>query len=412
MATRCVNLDWLEVHCFEPADEPHTADYFRGCGFVVHEREYGTRVYAEMFTLDGADGYPLLEVRRNPKSQGANGIHLSTECHLRLVNRTCYFDNAAQCMADFIERYGYTFNRISRVDICLDFERFDHGDDPQRFIERYMRHRYAKINQGNIHGHGADTWNGQEWNSLSWGAPTSDIGTKMYNKTLELYDPHTASYRKPYIREAWFRCGLIDDVHTCKRGDVVPTIWRIEFSVRSSVRKWFVIERDGKAKAYQSIRNTLDMYNSREKLLVIFASLSRHYFHFKYFEEGIRKDRCRDKVLFDWDNTQTVYKVGRDNTALGDGRQYIRPLDSLIAKIRLFQSTHTGAELHRACDVLIRAMEGESLRSDLNNPWSREELITLQQAMVEKQRRPREDVTVLMREIKALLHLNDNTAPF
>ena len=62
--TRCINLDWLEVFCFE-IGEPHDADFFRRAGFVVDEREYGTRIYNQMFTLMGDDGHPLLEVRRH-----------------------------------------------------------------------------------------------------------------------------------------------------------------------------------------------------------------------------------------------------------------------------------------------------------------------------------------------------------
>ena len=54
-----------------------------------------------------------------------------------------------------------------RIDICLDFVRFDFGgDDPQKFVRRYLKHHYAKINQGRHNVHGKDAWEGQEWNSL------------------------------------------------------------------------------------------------------------------------------------------------------------------------------------------------------------------------------------------------------
>ena len=190
---RCVNLDWLEVHCLEPYGDPHDAEYFRRVGLTVMERDYGTRVYREMFTVNDAQGNPFVEVRRAPYSTGYAGIHDERECHLRLVNAACYLDNAADLMQQFIDTYHYEFNRITRVDICLDFERFDEGDDPAVFLSRYLRQVYSKINQGNITAHGADRWNGQVWNSVSWGSPTSAIGTKFYNKTMELYDPATGT---------------------------------------------------------------------------------------------------------------------------------------------------------------------------------------------------------------------------
>ena len=409
---RCVNLDWLEVHVYEPIGEPHDADYFRGRGFVVHERPYGTRVYRQMFTLDGQDGNPLLEVRRDPASQGLQGIHSAEESHIRLVNRSCYFDNAADIMAEFLQRYGYTNVRISRVDVCLDFTKFDDGDRPDAFVRRYFKHVYAKINQGNISSHGTDAWEGQNWNSLAWGAKTSDIGTKLYNKTLELYDAKTDSYKKPYIREAWLRCGLIDDLHRCTLGGNKVDVWRVEFSIRSSVKNWFVIEVNGKAKNWQSIRNTLEVYNSRQKMLAIFASLSQHYFHFKYYEKGQRKDRSRDKILFRWEPAQLCYKIGRDSTCLGDGKSYKAHWDRLIARLRMIQESGCGKSIYDACEVIITFLERENLRGELANPWSHNELLALQQALAQHIAEPSADVAILLRSIKEMLSLRDRAAPF
>lgn len=415
---RCVNLDWLEVHCLEPYGDPHDAEYFRRVGLTVMERDYGTRVYKEMFTVNDAQGNPFVEVRRAPYSTGYAGIHDERECHLRLVNAACYLDNAAALMLQFIDTYHYDFNRITRVDICLDFERFDEGDDPAVFLSRYLRQVYSKINQGNITAHGADRWNGQVWNSVSWGSPTSAIGTKFYNKTMELYDPATGTYRKPHIRYAWLKCGLIDDFHkVLKRKDdgyYTPQIWRVEFSIRSSVKKWFAIELNGEAKHYQSIRNTLDMYDCREKLLTLFASLQQHYFHFKHYDKEQRKDRCPDKVLFRWSGLQVTYKVGRDDTLsiLGEGAKQSRPYDTLLKKLRLYQQEKSQKDIVEACQVIIRAIEGDYLRSDLRNPFSYHELIALQRALSMKASGDDTDVVVLMQEVKNLLKLNDKTAIF
>ena len=418
LSQRCVNLDWLEVHCLEPYGDPHDAEYFRRVGLTVMERDYGTRVYKEMFTVNDAQGNPFVEVRRAPYSTGYAGIHDERECHLRLVNAACYLDNAADLMQQFIDTYHYDFNRITRVDICLDFERFDEGDDPAVFLSRYLRQVYSKINQGNITAHGADRWNGQVWNSVSWGSPTSAIGTKFYNKTMELYDPATGTYRKPHIRYAWLKCGLIDDFHkVLKRKDdgwYTPQIWRVEFSIRSSVKKWFAIELNGEAKHYQSIRNTLDMYDCRDKLLTLFASLQQHYFHFKHYDKEQRKDRCPDKVLFRWNGMQVTYKVGRDDTLsiLGEGAKQSRPYDTLLKKLRLYQQEKTQKDIVEACQVIIRAIEGDMLRSDLRNPFSYHELLALQRALSMKASGDDTDVVVLMQEVKNLLKLNDKTAIF
>lgn len=415
---RCCNLDWLEIHALEPAADPHDASFFRRAGLDVQEREFGTRVYKEMFTVCDRMGNPFVEVRRNPYSVGFQGLHSPQECHLRLVNAACYYENAAARLQHFMDDFDYTFNRISRVDICLDFELFDRGDDPAKFLARYLRQTYSKINQGTITAHGADRWDGQVWNSVSWGSPTSAIGTKFYNKTMELYDQASGTYKKPHIRYAWLKCGLIDDFHKVMKqkdgGWYTPQIWRVEFSIRSSVKNWVAIELNGEAKHYQSIRNTLDMYDSREKLVTLFAALSQHYFHFKYYEKGQRKDRCRDKVLFDWGGVQLTYKVEHADIQrlLGDGKRQRKPYDTLAKKLREFQLSKPRHDIIDACQVIISCIEGDALRSDLRNPFSYNDLIALQQALSMKASGVDEDAAILMQEVKKLLKLNDKTAIF
>lgn len=420
---RCINLDWLEVTVTEPLDRPHDADYFRECGFVVIEREYGTKVWGSVFTLEGSDHLPLLEVRRDPKSE----IIAANIARLRLVNRTCYFDDAADLMAEFIDRYGYQFHHICRVDIALDFERFDYGDRPRDFMRRYMEGVYSKINQANISAHGSDEWAGRVWNSLSWGSPASDIGTKFYNKTLELFDPVTKSYGKPYIRQAWYQCGLIDDATNVTKtkadGEIyTPEIWRVEFSIRSSVKNWFVIWLNGRERDKQSIRNTLDMYSSREKLLVLFASLAEHYFHFKYlikrydfYKDGhtdghaLRKDRCPDKLLFKWKSQSYVYKVGKDNVATSEKQD--RTLARLLAQLKQFRDTTTDITIRKSATIIVDYLENRISHYDQTNPINRHDIAILQRALRDHCDMPWIDPALLIKLAREEMHMRDKINP-
>lgn len=404
--TRCINLDWLEVFCFE-IGEPHDANYFRHAGFVVDEREYGTRIYNQMFTLMGDDGHPLLEVRRSPKSL----LMPQQATHLRLVNRSCYFDNAAEVMALFIDRYDYTFQRISRVDICLDFVRFDDNTLPRVFMQRYMRGKFSKINQANIRAHGSDNWTGRVWNSVSWGSPSSMIGTKFYNKTLELYDPKTDSFGKPYIRHAWFEAGLIDNIDRCTLDGVEQEIWRVEFSIKSSVKRWSVIELDGKSKHYQSLHNTLDCYDCKDKLLTMFAALQQHYFHFKRYVMGQRKDRCPDRRLFNFNIAQTLVKPEHPETL--SQRKPDAQLLVLIKNLRNYILVADSMEARHLSTQLLGLLEKLQLRQELENPASYRELIALQTLM---QRRvngePNQTYESILAEVAEYLKLNEKTLPF
>lgn len=370
---RCVNLDWLEVHVREPIDQPHTADYFRNCGYEVQEREYGTRVYKEMFVISGSDGLPAIEVRRNPASQGLNGIHDYNESHIRVVNRMCYFDDCAKKFENWLKSHHYTDVRISRVDVCLDFVTFDFGDEPAKFVRRYLKHKYAKYNGGDINLHGKDGWEGMDINSLKWGSPVSIVSTKMYNKTMELKDPKSGLFKKPYIRQSWMLCGFIDDMqHVTLQGKDVD-VWRVEFSIKSAQRGWAPIELDGKVRKKYSLKNTLSMYDGREKLLTIFASLSRHYFRFKKYKKGTRKDRCKDKKLFDFTGVQQTYKLTPENAICGEGNKELTRFNRLLQLLQAYDMSKFGGKEKEACEILINALKDDNVFADLAKPWSQED---------------------------------------
>lgn len=409
---RCVNLDWLEVHAYEPIITSLNAIYFRSQGWMVQEREYGTRVYREMFVLIGRDNYPLLEIRRNPASQGVNAFHQCNECHIRLVNRACYFDDAANFLQTFLDNYGYYNVRISRVDVCLDFVAFDKGDDPAAFVRRYFKHKYSKINQGRISAHGDDTWTGQEWNSLSWGSKKSSVTTKMYNKTMELYDVKTRSYKKPHIRYAWLICGLVDDYVNCTKNGETVQVWRVEFSLKSSVKNWVKIDLDGDRKKPQSLRNDLSVWDGREKLLVMFASLASHYFRFKYYDENKRKDRCPDKVLFAWKPEETVFSIGRDEYTLAEETEQQDPFARLSALLHKYKLRHPSESVSAACDTIIQSLTVDAMRKDLVDAYSDEELTDLLSLIEGTADIDRFRIHATVEEVKRLLNIHDRTIDF
>ena len=403
MRTRCINIDWLECYCIEDAiGFPHNADYFRELGFLVRERDYGTPMYNEMFTVFGHDDLPFIEIRRFPKSsweRQENGLFDPRSAHVRFVNRSCYFNEAARIMQQFLEEHHFAFQRISRIDLCLDFEKFDTGDMPQTFLQRFFVGKYAKINQVNIAARARDQWNARAWNSVSWGSKTSMVTTRFYNKTLELKEVKD----KPYIRQQWLAAGLVDDVQDLwKIGDnsekYQPDIWRLEFAITSGTKKWFRIEREGEGKnKIQSIHHTLGDYFTKQQLLDRFFSLVDHYFHFKHVEylerRGVataaldsvtlnrpedarklqRKDRCSDKVLFYPKEQAVFYRI--DNTATTEPRD--KYVNRLLEQIKAYQEHVIDPKVYKACNVLIAKLEEERRFADLSRPWSDTELTAI-----------------------------------
>lgn len=360
---RCVNIDWLEVYVQEDNMKyPMNADYFRSQGYIVHERDYGTRVYSEMFTVEDGYGNNFIEVRRNPKSGESSFSGLSElSCHLRLTNRACYSNTAVRDMAEFLIRHGYIFQRIFRLDVCYDFLKFDSGDNPERFLRRYIEKKFSKVNQCKVRVIGDDSWASFDWESVSWGAPSSMVSTKMYNKTKEL---KANGMKKPWIVQAWFESGLVPDPLN------LPDVWRIEFSLRSSARNWIVIEdADSKRHKKRAVPHTLDMFDSRDKLWMRFEELAHHYFQFRYVEyldkvnsdgerELKRKDTCREKTLFYYNTDRTFYQI--ESMA----RECVPDRDDRILRNRLmiYREKHADSDIRRAIDVLLNDLDRENLR--------------------------------------------------
>lgn len=361
--TRCVNIDWLEIYALEDNDKyPMNAEYFRQHGYIVHEREYGTRVYNEMFTLEDGHGNNFIEVRRNPASGDSTFTGLSElSCHLRLVNRACYSNTAVRDLADFMVTHGYIYQRIFRIDVCYDFVVFDYGDKPETFARRYIEKRFSKVNQCKIRVIGDDGWTKFLWESLSWGAPTSMVGTKFYNKTREL---EATGDKKPWIKQAWFESKLIPDPLN------PPDVWRIEFSLKSSAKNWIIIENaDSRKKKKLAIPHTPELFDGRDRLWERFEELAHHYFQFRYVEykekvnsdgerELKRKDLCRQKLLFRFNQNREFYKVegvARESQPNKNDR-------ILMTHLNLYRESHSGLDLRRAIDVILNNIDRDRLR--------------------------------------------------
>lgn len=371
---RCVNLDWLEVYALEDLRlYPMNADYFRQQGYWVESREYGTRVWSEMFTIKDERGNSWIEVRRAPMSGNSEFKGLVPEsCHLRLANRACYTDKPVITLAEFMIRHGYIYKKIYRIDICYDFRKFDSGDDPARFARRYIEGKFAKVNQCKLAAYGNDGWASFDWESLSWGSPTSMVSTKMYNKTKELSSP---KHDKPYIRKAWFDCGLIDSPLN------PPDVWRVEFSIKSTGSTWVEIEDiSGKKVKKRKIPHGLPLFDSRDKLWRRFSELAFHYFHFKYVEykqsskaivsfalekcspkierQLKRKDLCKDKELFKLNLNNHYLQIDSPAPASKPNRNE----SILLRQLERYRSTTVDPAQYRAASIIIDALNEMELK--------------------------------------------------
>lgn len=393
---RVINLDWLEVYVIEPLKPVPDAQFFRSCGLQVEERSYGTRQYNSMFTIL-QNGVPLIEVRRDPLSKKSlGGIMHDKACHLRLPNRMLYTRYPVQTLINFINCYGYEFKNVTRFDIAMDFPRFDSGLEVQTFINMYMRGEVAKIHQSklamfgiernhpkdikkevseessqgdqlenevdkgwNVGAHGQDSWTCRDWNSLKWGAPSSAVSTKLYNKTIEL---DRVGHDKPYIREQW------EKVYPGEK-----EMWRIEFSIKSSKRH--VVQRD----TGELFEIKLEELASKDMLQFTFFSFFSEYFDFRLVKETrngtkMRKDLCPMLDLFKINPREKPFlplTVTNKKDAGRTGRALAKYLKELIARCEPSQY-----ELARSAGQVLMYLQYENSRTgttdaDVERAWER-----------------------------------------
>ena len=419
---RCVNIDWLEVSCEESnAVYPCNAEYFRSQGYFVHERDYGTRVWGEVFTIEDNEGHDWIEVRRNPPSGDSEFKGLTEfSCRLRLVNAQCYHKDCVQLLREFMLRHDYIFKAIFRIDICYDFEYFDYGDQPSRFARRILERKYRKINHCKIHAIGDDRWSDYDWETLSWGSPTSMVSTKFYNKSKEI---ETVSTEKVYIPYAWFLAGLLDNPVSRTKIDAhgkeyKPEIWRVEFSLKSKAKRWLVIEDvSGKRMKKTEIPHRLDLYDAPDKLWRRFQDLAYHYFHFKvarYKEvrkgltkpllaepshaedrQPIRKSLCPDKLLFRWDKDHQFEQLDMKMRAAKPNNT----MEILRRHLQNYRAQTEDVKQREAADIILEVLEREDLRR-YTPKQVMSEIYALQETLRIRMRYPEKDLVHTLAEIQ------------
>lgn len=349
---RCFGIDWLEYFVSEEPHFDYSPDGFRRRGWFVEERGYGTKTMEQMFKLLDNYGHPFIEIRRKPRgvedSDKTTVYHLG-DSYVRFDNMYCYDANPIELMDKFLKMNHYRFKKIYRIDLFIDLYKFDEGDLPRVVARRIVKHVYSKVNQTRRRTSGDDTWEDCYDNWISWGAKGSMVGTKFYDKTLEIRD---SGFKKPYIVEMWRQAGFIDNPVTLSLNNHEVNIWRLEFSLKGNAKGWVIVD---KTESESGVRYQLPhgpmVYSQPQGVLNAIANLIPHYFRFRIFEKDKRKDQCKEKVLFHFED---------DNIELG----YRLTSESDIMRVRdvsISSDTSAATLVYRAMTKLVGTEEYDSL---------------------------------------------------
>lgn len=426
----CISIDWFQYYCHNSNDTRLVhGTYFRGASadksgnfhtYMIGKCEEFHSMYRESYTIyiDNAakdfvpknygtsynDFEQAMKDKQDNPSQGRKLSMVHIFCSpkmssidprsvsVKVSNRLLYKEDWSWYLHDILEALHIMIKNVTRVDLCLDFQRFAYQDlTPQEFIHRYVQDQtIAKeetyVREGSneycIYGKkrmvakdGSKEVNDStevsvlsDFEYIRFGSRNSGVCTYLYNKSKELRDKKS----KPWIRSRWEEAGL---------DEATGDIFRLEFSISA---KGMCLKKADRKKGMKSPqaktfrRLCRDDVESQRQVEELFMGYLDKYFSFrKVGKQKYRKDMKRVQ-LFDFDiepkllpcyyNTNVNYGRAEKNAAKTlEKLQYtILDLPSKQADI-----LYKAQQVLEALSVEIRQLKQEDIKDTyyLQSPY-------------------------------------------
>lgn len=215
---KIISMDWLSFSYFLYLDENERLNVstnlkLKNIPGYSYEYLKGTAIFNNRVIVRDIHGTKKITLLYAPKSPV-----ISSGLMLCEIANSCFYSTEFMKIIYLVtEIHAGTFNNISRVDVCCDFDLIgdkiakDFLNDViyvQRKTEGASFFNYVENKEGKII---------KEPKQLNWGSKTSKIKWKLYNKSLEIKES-----KKEYIKQLWK-----DENLNYKNGN----IWRLEFSL-------------------------------------------------------------------------------------------------------------------------------------------------------------------------------------
>lgn len=308
---KCINVDWLQLFGILDNEEA-VISLLEKAGFFVKDNERGTRHFEKWVTVYTPNKkHQVAQICYKPfsvKGQGEKGIFHPGSCTVQLCNKYCYAPDPIGIIGKICEIIKFKFRSISRLDLCLDFHKFDNGMKPATLIRGFFTGKYWKMGYRKALSVGVQNQL-YDPETLSFKGKNSAVSTKIYDKTKELHDVH----EKPYIRDAWKGCGLDDK----------KTIWRLEVCIKSDGRTIVDIGSG------EIVKFGLSDIKSTEQRLFIFFVMVKKFFHWRYNNGETRKARAKDVELFNIDQNTSCWKPTKITETRDYGKKYKMLVNSI-----------------------------------------------------------------------------------
>lgn len=283
------------------------------------------------------DGMLYFTILSNPR----NSFLSKNSCQVKLNNELLY-SQELEIVIQEIKECGVNFHCLTRIDICIDFLRFDSGLKPTNFIDKFLKNKYIKLGKSKLSVFGSH-YRKIEYNALNFKNKGSNISWKLYNKSLELREVKDKYYIRQMWTEAGYQEGIDDDV------------WRLELSlINLSVN-------------HLSFQENFDVFSKLEFVInpMYQQFIFNHYldssFRFKFNTHQKNISREKDVLLFH--HNQTIFKRLKLNGFNRDNL-YKRTITNLITTIGN-QAIKDCEQLDNAVDTIINIVRSCELEDYL-----------------------------------------------
>lgn len=350
-----LSIDWLSFFCLNKKCHDGGFEILKDLPqnpyYDYVKQPYGTRQFAHLYFVY-MNKEKIAEVQSKPHSD----ILAAGSVIVKFDNAVLYNGLWQTIITDFLRMHYLEVQRISRIDLAADFQRFE-TYEVVPFIRDFMAMELRHIGRGD----GAAYFEhrakndpktkcsiyAMQYSGLSFGSHSSDVRVYLYNKTKELAEQGD----KPYIRDLWTALGF-GDYSTQWLTDIMkhgmPSMWRLEVSIKGDA-----IRFKDKASG-QDVEIALpDIFDS-EFVRKVYFTMIHSYFEFVRNRPGIR-NITREPRIDLWGHDEPIYTRRVPRKVTGGN------MSERIAIHKLWQLN----EEIRAMDNTIDQTRAQSLAVDL-----------------------------------------------
>jgi len=298
-----VQIDWLSIFC-------DCSDFQPTSNFSIKRENYGTSTFHIVDNIfKGSERVAVLAHEpRTSVVKPHTGI-------LKILNVFLYSDDLLELIHDIVCFCNIVPLSLSRLDLAVDFNKFDTNQDPQHFINEFLARKYVRKGRGQVKIIGNNARD-VVWDYLRFGTYKTSVSAYLYNKSKEI----TEASGKNYIVESWRKQGL----------NTEETIWRIEFSLNGED---IAIQDGYKKTIYNKNLDTILESNFRTRLFA--ACLDKYFCFFLNSGYARKADNKRVRTLFMDPMELTISRIKYADTTTRADRILLHSLERVFDEMRL-----------------------------------------------------------------------------